>query len=184
MGTPRPGAAGRRRTAVRRDHGRTAAVVALGGAAGAAARYGATLLWPTGPAAFPWTTLGVNSVGCAAIGVFLGMPALRSGAAREPRPLLRPFFATGVLGGFTTFSAYTVESALLLERGRTVPGLTALLLTPATALTAVRAGSAVTAWCAARSSARSAAHSPALSSTRSSARLAARDGSPAAGTES
>lgn len=47
------------------------AVVAVGGVLGAEARYGLGLLWPTPRAAFPWTTLLINVVGCLVIGVFL-----------------------------------------------------------------------------------------------------------------
>lgn len=75
-------------------------VIALGGSAGALARYGLTLALPT-----PWATLLTNVVGCALMGVL--MAAL--GRARAPHPLLRPLLGVGVLGGFTTFSTYAVE---------------------------------------------------------------------------
>ncbi|OMI34143.1 FluC/FEX family fluoride channel, partial [Streptomyces sparsogenes] len=54
-----------------RGQGPVVCAVAVGGGAGAAARYGASLLWPTPTGAFPWTTFMVNAVGCAVIGVFL-----------------------------------------------------------------------------------------------------------------
>ncbi|CAM5659312.1 Putative fluoride ion transporter CrcB [Streptomyces antimycoticus] len=54
-----------------RGQGPVVGVVAVGGALGATARYGASLLWPTPSSAFPWTILLVNAVGCAVIGVFL-----------------------------------------------------------------------------------------------------------------
>ncbi|MFI8853552.1 fluoride efflux transporter CrcB [Streptomyces sp. NPDC053499] len=96
---------------VLRGQGRVVAVVALGGALGACARYGAALLWPTAPGAFPWTTLAVNVAGCAVIGVFMVLITDVWAAL----PLVRPFFGTGVLGGFTTFSTYAVETQRLLE---------------------------------------------------------------------
>src|SRR6476620_6635261 len=70
------------------------AVIAIGGAIGASARYGASLLWPTPHHAFPWTTLLVNAGGCAVIGVFMVVITDVWTAHR----LVRPFFGTGVLG--------------------------------------------------------------------------------------
>ncbi|MFE6868543.1 fluoride efflux transporter FluC [Kitasatospora sp. NPDC057692] len=130
----------RRRPPVLRGQGPAVAVVAAGGALGAAARYGAGLLWPTGPSAFPWTTLLVNVAGCAVIGVFLVVVT----EGRPAHPLLRPFFGTGVLGGFTTFSTYAVDVRRLLEEGRPGPAAAYLGLTPAAAMAAVWAAAAVT----------------------------------------
>ncbi|WP_432074551.1 fluoride efflux transporter CrcB [Streptomyces wuyuanensis] len=109
------------------------AVVALGGATGASARYGASLLWPTTDGGFPWTTLGVNAVGCAVIGVFMVIISDAWAAHR----LVRPFFGTGVLGGFTTFSTYAVDIQKLVEAGRARAGLLYLGLTLLVALAAV-----------------------------------------------
>ncbi|MDX3803229.1 fluoride efflux transporter CrcB [Streptomyces sp. AK04-3B] len=109
------------------------AVVALGGGVGAAARYTAALRWPTGGGGFPWTTLWVNVVGCAVIGVFLVVITEVVTVHR----LVRPFFGTGVLGGFTTFSTYAVDVQRLLDAGRTGTALAYLAATPAGALAAV-----------------------------------------------
>ncbi|WP_217185116.1 fluoride efflux transporter CrcB [Streptomyces sp. AC495_CC817] len=109
------------------------AVVALGGAIGALARYGASLLWPTAGGAFPWTTLGVNAVGCAVIGVFMVIISDVWAAHR----LVRPFFGTGVLGGFTTFSTYAVDIQKLADADRARAGLAYLGLTLLVALAAV-----------------------------------------------
>ncbi|MFD5782462.1 fluoride efflux transporter CrcB [Streptomyces sp. NPDC126933] len=109
------------------------AVVALGGAIGAAARYGASLLWPTSSGGFPWTTLGVNVVGCAVIGVFM-VVITDVWAAHS---LVRPFFGTGVLGGFTTFSTYAADIQHLLATGRADAGVAYLGLTLVAALAAV-----------------------------------------------
>ncbi|MGW0958307.1 fluoride efflux transporter CrcB [Streptomyces gelaticus] len=109
------------------------AVVALGGAIGACARYGATLIWPTAPGGFPWTTLVVNAVGCAVIGVFMVVISEVWSAHR----LVRPFFGTGVLGGFTTFSTYAVDIQRLIDVGRVRAGLGYLGLTLLAALAAV-----------------------------------------------
>lgn len=106
-----------------RGQGPTVGVVAAGGLLGACARYGAGLLWRTAPDAFPWTTLLVNAVGCAAIGVLL---VLLTEGPWPPHPLLRPFLATGILGGFTTFSTYAVDAQLLFDHG--LPGKALLYL--------------------------------------------------------
>ncbi|MFD0022916.1 fluoride efflux transporter CrcB [Streptomyces sp. NPDC058382] len=109
------------------------AVVALGGAVGASARYGASLLWPTATGGFPWTTLVVNVIGCAVIGVFMVVITEVWPAHR----LVRPFFGTGVLGGFTTFSTYAVDIERLVDGGRARSGLAYLGLTLLAALAAV-----------------------------------------------
>ncbi|MFE6664255.1 fluoride efflux transporter CrcB [Streptomyces sp. NPDC057697] len=113
--------------------GPVVAVVALGGAIGASARYGAALLWPTAPGGFPWTTLVVNVVGCAVIGVFMVVISEAWAAHR----LVRPFFGTGVLGGFTTFSTYAVDIQRLFDADRAGSGLVYLVVTLCAALAAV-----------------------------------------------
>ncbi|MFE7134730.1 fluoride efflux transporter FluC [Streptomyces sp. NPDC057638] len=120
--------------------GAVIAAVAVGGALGSAARYATTLAWPAPPGSFPTATLVVNAVGCAAIGVLMVVIS----EVRTPHRLVRPFFGTGVLGGFTTFSAYTVDIQQLLHGGRTGLALVSLLGTVATALAAVVTATAVT----------------------------------------
>ncbi|WP_328901041.1 fluoride efflux transporter CrcB [Streptomyces sp. NBC_00441] len=109
------------------------AVVALGGATGACARYGAGLLRPTAAGGFPWTTLVVNVIGCAVIGVFMVVISEVWAAHR----LVRPFFGTGVLGGFTTFSTYAVDIEQLVSEDRAGTGLVYLGVTLLAALAAV-----------------------------------------------
>jgi CrcB protein len=92
-------------------------VIAVGGMLGAGARYAAALAWPTRSDAVPWTTLGVNVLGCLLIGVLMVFVVEVGGA----HPLLRPFAGVGVLGGFTTFSTYAVDTGSLLRAGR--PGV-------------------------------------------------------------
>ncbi|WP_431964067.1 fluoride efflux transporter FluC [Actinacidiphila sp. bgisy160] len=116
-----------------REQAPVVAVVAVGGALGACGRYGAGLLWPTAPGAFPWTTLGVNALGCAVIGVFMVVITEAWSAHR----LVRPFFGTGVLGGFTTFSTYAVDIHGLVQGGHAGAGLAYLAVTPLIALAAV-----------------------------------------------
>ncbi|MFI7412960.1 fluoride efflux transporter CrcB [Streptomyces sp. NPDC049627] len=109
------------------------AVVALGGAVGATARYAWSLWWPAQPGGFPWATFWTNVVGCAVIGVFM-VVITDVGAAHR---LVRPFFGTGVLGGFTTFSTYAVDIQKLVDSGHPRTGLAYLAATLVAALTAV-----------------------------------------------
>lgn len=89
---------------------RVVAAIAVGGAIGAALRYGVTLAWPD-PL---WATLTANLAGCLLIGVLMELVAeVRAGPA-----LLRPFLGIGLLGGFTTFSAYALQVAAGAGAGR------------------------------------------------------------------
>jgi fluoride exporter len=83
-------------------------LVALGGAIGASLRHLVNLaaLRLFGPA-FPWGTVAVNLAGCLAMGVFAGLLARRFDVPNE----FRLFVATGILGGFTTFSAFSLDAA-------------------------------------------------------------------------
>jgi CrcB protein len=76
-------------------------VVSLGGGAGALARLAAHRVVPE-----IWATLAVNLVGCALIGVLVVFTT----EVWRAHPLIRPFLGTGVLGGFTTFSTYTLDA--------------------------------------------------------------------------
>ena len=87
-------------------------LAALGGGIGALARWGLAEALPSSPAGWPWATLLVNVTGCALIGVLL--PVL---LARSPRPWVRPFLVTGVLGGYTTFSTFAVDAVRLTDAG-------------------------------------------------------------------
>jgi CrcB protein len=63
---------------------------------------------------FPWSTLFVNVSGCLVIGLIAGWFALRGQAGQT----LRLFLSTGILGGYTTFSAFALDTVLLWERGQ------------------------------------------------------------------
>lgn len=77
------------------------ALIGAGGAIGGLARYGVDQALDF----TPWATLAVNVLGCFAIGITIALVAGRASA---------PFWIAGVLGGFTTFSAFAVEAVLLL----------------------------------------------------------------------
>lgn len=108
-------------------------VIAAGGAIGSAARYLIGQAWPASPGGFPWATLLTNVTGCALIGVLM---VLVTELWTEQRHL-RPFLGTGVLGGFTTFSAYTVDIQRLISGGQATTGLIYLFTTLTGALLAV-----------------------------------------------
>lgn len=76
---------------------------------GSLARYGLAEAIPHGPASFPWATFVTNVLGCLAIGILFARLTPRS------HPLLRPFLGTGILGGFTTFSTFAVDTQKLLH---------------------------------------------------------------------
>jgi CrcB protein len=81
----------------------------IGGALRHGVNVGAARLWGLG---FPYGTLIVNVVGSFAMGLFAGYFAFRPGVPQN----VRLFLTTGLLGGFTTFSAFSLDSALLIER--------------------------------------------------------------------
>ena len=116
------------------------AVVAAGGVLGAEARYGAGVLVPHTPDAFPWSTLLVNALGCLLIGVLMVVLAEMT----APHRLARPFLGVGVLGGFTTFSTYAVDVQRLLLAHRAGSALAYLTGTVVAALVAVWLGATAT----------------------------------------
>ena len=93
-------------------------IVMIGGGIGAGLRHLANLgaLRAFGPG-FPVGTMLVNIAGSLAMGVFIELLMRRFGSSNE----LRLFIATGILGGFTTFSAFSLDFATLWQRGDTLP---------------------------------------------------------------
>jgi CrcB protein len=117
----------------------TLAQVALGGALGASARYltNVAVLRGIGPG-FPWATVIVNVLGSFLMGVLVVWLAER-GAMR-----LAPFLMTGILGGFTTFSAFSLDAVALWDRSEPMLALAYVGGSVVLALTALVAGMALT----------------------------------------
>ena len=115
-------------------------LVMMGGALGAGARYlvGKALLGWLGPE-YPWGTLAVNVLGGLAMGALAGMLGRMTAGDQA-----RLFLAVGVLGGFTTFSAFSLELVTMLERGAIMTAMGYALASVAGAVVAVFAGLAMT----------------------------------------
>lgn len=107
--------------------------VALGGAIGAAARYGIGVALFR-PGAFPVAVLAANIIGSFLMGmvvVYLGQKMLSH---------LNPFLMTGILGGFTTFSAFSLEAYTLFERGEVGQAATYVIASVILSIAALMAG--------------------------------------------
>ena len=111
--------------------------VAAGGAIGASLRHLANLagLRLMG-ATFPWSTLFVNVLGSLIMGFFIAWMTKRTGTPPE----LRLFIATGILGGFTTFSAFSLDLANMIERGAMGSAFSYILASVVISLAAVFIG--------------------------------------------
>jgi len=111
-------------------------LAALGGAAGALARWAVAEALPRSSGGWPWATLAVNVTGCLLMGVLLAVLAAR----RPDDDRLRTFLGAGVLGGFTTFSAFAVEVADLLRAGAPVLAASYVVVSVLGGLVAVALG--------------------------------------------
>lgn len=113
--------------------------IALGGALGSLGRWTLEELMGTSTASgWPWGTLTANVVGALLIGI------IATSGLIEGRPAwVRPFLITGILGGFTTFSALALETSVMLETGRQLAALAYVGVTLAAGLLAVQVGRAV-----------------------------------------
>jgi len=120
--------------------------VALGGAAGAVLRYqvGRMLTNALGAKTvmqFPWATLTVNIVGSLAMGLLAGWLARNGSEQSEQWRLL---LGVGLLGGFTTFSAFSLEMMVLVERGQIAQSLLYAFVSVMAGLTALYIGLFIT----------------------------------------
>lgn len=111
-------------------------VVAAGGMVGSLGRWGLAAAVPPETGAVPWATLAVNALGAFLIGLLMVLVT----DVWPDQQYVRPFWGVGVLGGFTTFSAYAVELRAMLDAGDTGLAAAYLLGTLLLGLAAVTAG--------------------------------------------
>ncbi|MGB5951236.1 MAG: CrcB family protein [Ornithinimicrobium sp.] len=111
------------------------AVVAAGGAIGSLVRASVQQTWVESAGTFPWVTLGINIVGCFCLGMLTVLAAVRSSPW-----WVTPFLGTGLLGGFTTFSAYVVWAGELALSDNLTLAVGYVALTPAICVSAAWLG--------------------------------------------
>lgn len=90
------------------------ALVMIGGAIGSGLRYGVGLVLPSSLGTFPWSTFVVNVLGSFTLGALVGSSMISASITRPSMLLL----GTGLCGGFTTYSAFAIESVLLAQEGQ------------------------------------------------------------------
>ena len=111
-------------------------IIAIGGVVGALARYAAVVLvGDEDPTRWPWDTLAVNLVGALLIGIIAASSLVTTGPH-----WVGPFVITGFLGGFTTFSAFALETGTLHDAGQALMAAGYVLVTMVGGLLAVRVG--------------------------------------------
>lgn len=113
--------------------------VALGSALGGVGRYGLSRLWPWVPGGWPTATMTVNLLGSFAIGLLSVELSARAGGAETARL----FWMTGVLGGFTTYSAFALETVTLAGAGEAMRAAAYVVVTVLVCLVAAFAGRAL-----------------------------------------
>lgn len=122
--------------------------VAIGGAIGAVLRYQAgrwMTLWLGPPAMglFPWATLAVNAIGSLLMGLLAGWLTLRNAGDPAGTDQLRLLLGVGLLGGFTTFSAFSLEMVMMIQRGQLLFATLYLILSFALGISALMFGLSV-----------------------------------------
>ena len=118
-------------------------LVALGGAAGAMLRYLlARAIEQANVTSFPLGVLTVNSLG----GLLMGIVVGAAGFLGHPASDMRVFLAIGLLGGFTTFSSFSLEAVLLLERGAFWQAMVYIVASVAISIAALYAAMRFTRW--------------------------------------
>ncbi len=117
-----------------------ALLVAVGGAGGAILRFLLSLVASSFSLKLLWGTLAANVIGCLAAGLLLGATRWAS----DPQHALRLLVMVGVLGGLTTFSAFSVETVQLLQQGRLAPAFANIAINLVLGLGAVWLGMRLT----------------------------------------
>lgn len=118
------------------------AAIMIGGALGSAARF-ALSMWITeaSQTTFPWGTFAVNVIGSFVIGVFGGLTGPDGPLLVSPE--VRVFVAIGILGGFTTFSSFSLQTIMLLQDGQWLWASGNVVLSVVLCLAATAAGIAL-----------------------------------------
>jgi len=117
-------------------------LVGLGGAIGAMSRFGfSSMVGRHWPMAFPLATLLVNIIGSLVMGLFIGLMARMLPVWQNEARL---FVAVGILGGFTTFSSFSLDTVVLIERGELLQAGAYLLLSVVVCLVGLYLGLLVT----------------------------------------
>lgn len=116
--------------------------VALGGIVGAEGRYGIDRLLGPSSTGFPWATYVINVSGCLVMGALMVVLT----ELITPHPLARPFLGIGILGGFTTFSAFTVDTVRLVDAHRAGLAMGYVVGTVIGAAAALALGTGVARW--------------------------------------
>jgi CrcB protein len=115
-------------------------LVFLGGGLGASLRHAVNMLCARSlGTAFPWGTFIINITGSTVMGLIAGYLAFKGGASQH----WRLFLMTGILGGYTTFSAFSLDAALFYERGETGMALLYVLGSVVVSIAGLFAGLAV-----------------------------------------
>ncbi len=114
--------------------------VAAGGALGSLLRFGIGRALPAAAGTIPWATLGINVLGSLALGALAGNAL----AQPEASPTLRAFVGVGLLGGFTTFSAFSLETITLAQSASPLRAAVYMILSVTLAVAAAALGLALT----------------------------------------
>ena len=104
----------------------TVTLIGLGGGCGTLVRWGLESAYPAQATSLPWTTMGINVLGAGLLGALLSWLA-HSGPDQGWRRRVRLTLGTGLLGGFTTYSAFSVETVTLIRTGTPWLGLAYVL---------------------------------------------------------
>lgn len=121
---------------------RDLALIGIGGACGACARYGAANAWPQRAEQFPTTTLVVNLTGAFVLGLLLEWLARTA----RTQSWMRLAVGVGAIGAFTTFSTFVTELVLLLQEGMHAIAVTYALVSVLGGILAVFAGLLCAGW--------------------------------------
>ncbi|MEU8489726.1 fluoride efflux transporter FluC [Pseudonocardia alni] len=117
------------------------AAIVIGGVVGAEARYMLGVAFPSGTGTWPWTTFAINVSGSVLLGCLYTVLA---DLVSDPHPLLRPLLGVGVVGGYTTFSTWSVETVSLVTTGHPLRAAVYALATPLIAVLACATAVAAT----------------------------------------